>query len=251
MTSNAYSLYLAGVLNEERFLDMCEDGVTGLGIISERFESFIGSRADRWLRMVEDDSTLDKDSKEEVKGAIGWFKNAIAMVTSKLSDYAKKGNQYILEKANRVLDAVEDWANDHQEQAREIEKIAKDDSIYLKQSFFDKIMMTGNQPQIGESVMSAVGNFAIISMFKMIKFALINFLSVLLRTALNSMRQIFTAEAQGAKGMVNFIIAVMFPLGVFVGTGSSSFLIPAGLFYMVQVMKSIYEQVTGQPYLQP
>ena len=37
-----YSLYLAGVINEEQFMRLCDDGMSELGGISLRLESEIG-----------------------------------------------------------------------------------------------------------------------------------------------------------------------------------------------------------------
>jgi uncharacterized membrane protein len=132
-------------------------------------------------------------------------------------------------------------------------QIAKNDytSSRTEPNFLDKVLMTDRDPRLGESVIGAIGSFAKMAVFKLIKFILIDVLSVAIRTVLNTMRQMFTPEGKGIKFMINLMIAVIIPLGVIYGSTGSELLIATGLFYIVQVLKSIYEQVSGQPFLRP
>ena len=272
-----YSLYLAGVINEEEYIvhELNEEREV-IEKIAFLFEESVAKNSNKWLRLIEQDESVTPEEKKEAIGVIGWFKNRINSIKQSVSEYFKKGEDQINNKVNKVLEEAYDWEADNKREAEFIKRMARMDakayvpsfwekalmldrdpqiakndytSSRTEPTFLDKVLMTDRDPGIGESVIGAIGSFAKMAVFKLIKFILIDVLSVAIRTVLNTMRQMFTPEGKGIKFMINLMIAVIIPLGVIYGSGGSELLNATGLFYIVQVLKSIYEQVSGQPFL--
>jgi hypothetical protein len=274
-----YSLYLAGVINEEEYIvhELNEEREV-IEKIAFLFEESVAKNSNKWLRLIEQDESVTPEEKKEAIGVIGWFKNRINSIKQSVSEYFKKGEDQINNKVNKVLEEAYNWEADNKREAEFIKRMARMDakayvpsfwekalmldrdpqiakndytSSRTKPTFLDKVLMTDRDPRLGESVIGAIGSFVNMAVFKLIKFILIDVLSVAIRTVLNTMRQMFTTEGKGIKSMINLMIAVIIPLGVIYGSGGSELLIATGLFYIVQVLKSIYEQVSGQPLLRP
>jgi hypothetical protein len=274
-----YSLYLAGVINEEEYIvhELNEEREV-IEKIAFLFEESVAKNSNKWLRLIEQDESVTPEEKKEAIGVIGWFKNRINSIKQSVSEYFKKGEDQINNKVNKVLEEAYDWEADNKREAEFIKRMARMDakayvpsfwekalmldrdpqiakndytSSRTEPTFLDKVLMTDRDPRLGESVIGAIGSFVNMAVFKLIKFILIDVLSVAIRTVLNTMRQMFTTEGKGIKFMINLMIAVIIPLGVIYGSGGSELLIATGLFYIVQVLKSIYEQVSGQPLLRP
>jgi hypothetical protein len=255
-----YSLYLAGVINEEEYIVHELNGEREvIEKIAFLFEESVAKNSNKWLRLIEQDESVTPEEKKEAIGVIGWFKNRINSIKQSVSEYFKKGEDQINNKVNKVLEEAYDWEADNKREAEFIKRMARMDakayvpsfwekalmldrdpqiakndytSSRTEPNFLDKVLMTDRDPRLGESVIGAIGSFAKMAVFKLIKFILIDVLSVAIRTVLNTMRQMFTPEGKGIKFMIKLLIAT-------------------GLFYIVQVLKSIYEQVSGQPFLRP
>jgi len=255
-----YALYLAGVINEEQYVCVELDQQT------QAFESVWLSvekavaKIDRLQVFIEENEDMSSDEKENASGVVDWFKNKLNSLKAAVQSYKEKGVHFINEKADKVLSALEKWAGlpEYQEEVEQIKQLAKQDAgkIHVDPEWIATAMeyehnkrRRGNPYQMAESVLGSIGTFAAMTTFKTIRFVLTDILSVLVRTVINTIKQIATPEAQGLKFMINFLLAIMFPLIAIFGTGGSGFLIPAGLFYMTQLIKSIYQHITGQPYL--
>jgi hypothetical protein len=266
-----YSLYLAGVINEcQYYTNELDDHMDHLQKFANVINFYAESEIDKCISLLNEDSSLSPDEKNEAKSVVGWFKSKLDVMKNSINEYLKKGNDFILDKAFRVLRAAEKWGGYYVDESGQIEYYANEDAKkYEKDAkeirdIFDRAtaqpdkrstldIMQGKKFKTiyDESIMGSIGKFVSMKAFKLIKFILTDVVDVLLRTTINVFKSIMTPQAQGLKMLVSLMLAVVYPLVGFFGTGGGAtfFLIPAGLFYIVMLIKAIYQHITGKPYL--
>ena len=100
-----YSLYLAGVINEEEYIvhELNEEREV-IEKIAFLFEESVAKNSNKWLRLIEQDESVTPEEKKEAIGVIGWFKNRINSIKQSVSEYFKKGEDQINNKVNKVLE---------------------------------------------------------------------------------------------------------------------------------------------------
>jgi 5-methylcytosine-specific restriction endonuclease McrBC GTP-binding regulatory subunit McrB len=255
-----YSLYLSGVINENQYYtNELDEHMTVLLQFAEAINFVSESQSAKWIKRLNEDATLAPEDKEQAQDAVSWFKKKMNSMKDAISMYVNKGNDFIMKKAFEVLMQAEKWAGYYVDEAGEIQQVAKNDARIFEQrakDFDEKFKKYwdgkyNKSDEIKESIMGSIGKFVSMKAFNLIKFILTDVVDVLFRTALNVMKSILTPEAQGVKMLVGLMLAVVYPLIGFFGTGAgaSFLLIPAGLYYIVQLIKAIYSHVTGKPYL--